>query len=80
MRSASEPLRRLKVEVIDLYQLHAPDRNVPLERTMRAIRKLLDEGYIRQVGVSNFTLQQWQQAEEILGSPIISNRVSNTIC
>ena len=75
MRSATDSLSRLKVEAIDLYQLHAPDRNVPLERTMRAIRKLLDEGYIRQVGVSNFTLQQWQQAEEVLGSPIISNQV-----
>ncbi|GIT13896.1 MAG: hypothetical protein CM1200mP35_07160 [Chloroflexota bacterium] len=39
MRSASDSLRRLKVEVIDLYQLHAPDRNVPLERTMRAKRE-----------------------------------------
>ena len=44
MRSATDSLSRLKVEAIDLYQLHAPDRNVPLERTMRAIRKLLDEG------------------------------------
>jgi len=46
-----------------------------LDRTMRAIRKLLDEGYIKQVGVSNFTLEQWKQAEEALGSPIISNQV-----
>ena len=44
MRSANDSLQRLKIETIDLYQLHAPDRNVPLDRTMRAIRKLLDEG------------------------------------
>ena len=75
MRSAMDSLQRLKIETIDLYQLHAPDRNVPLDRTMRAIRKLLDEGYIRQVGVSNFNLKQWQQAEEVLGSSIISNQV-----
>ena len=75
MRSANDSLQRLKIETIDLYQLHAPDRNVPLDRTMRAIRKLLDEGYIKQVGVSNFTLEQWQQAEEALGSSIISNQV-----
>ena len=75
MRSAMDSLQRLKIETIDLYQLHAPDRNVPLDRTMRALRKLLDEGYIRQVGVSNFNLKQWQQAEEVLGSSIISNQV-----
>ena len=75
MRSAMDSLQRLKIETIDLYQLHAPDKNVPLDRTMRAIRKLLDEGYIRQVGVSNFNLKQWQQAEEVLGSSIISNQV-----
>ena len=75
MRSAMDSLQRLKIETIDLYQLHAPDRNVPLDRTMRAIRKLLDEGFIRQVGVSNFNLKQWHQAEEVHGSPIISNQV-----
>ena len=75
MRSAMDSLQRLKIETIDLYQLHAPDKNVPLDRTMRAIRKLLDEGFIRQVGVSNFNLKQWQQAEEVLGSSIISNQV-----
>ena len=75
MQAARESLRRLDVESIDLYQLHAPDRSVPLARTMRAIRRLMDDGQVQQVGVSNFDLNQWREAEAALGSPVISNQV-----
>ena len=75
MQAARESLRRLDIESIDLYQLHAPDRNVPLARTMRAIRALMDAGQVQQVGVSNFDLNQWQEAEAILGRPVVSNQV-----
>ncbi len=75
MQAARESLRRLDIESIDLYQLHAPDGSVPLPRTMRAIRRLMDEGQVQQVGVSNFDLNQWQEAEAALGRPVISNQV-----
>ena len=75
MQAARDSLRRLDIESIDLYQLHAPDRSVPLARTMRAIRRLMDEGQVQQVGVSNFDLNQWQEAEAALGSPVVSNQV-----
>jgi aryl-alcohol dehydrogenase-like predicted oxidoreductase len=47
-------LRRLKTDVIDLYQLHAPDPDVPIEETMEALDGLVREGKVRTVGVSNF--------------------------
>ena len=75
MQAGRESLRRLDIESIDLYQLHAPDRSVPLTRTMRAIRALMDGGQVQQVGVSNFNLNQWQEAEAILGRPVVSNQV-----
>lgn len=75
MRAGKASLQRLGVESVDLYQLHAPDGSVPLPRTMRAMRRLMDDGQVRQVGVSNFTLDQWQQAEDALGMPVISNQV-----
>ncbi len=58
IQAGKENLRRLDVESIDLYQLHAPDPSVPLPRTMRAIRALMDAGQVQQVGVSNFDLNQ----------------------
>ena len=75
MQAGRESLRRLDIESIDLYQLHAPDGSVPLARTMRAIRALMDAGQVQQVGVSNFDLNQWQEAEAALGRTVISNQV-----
>ena len=45
-------LERLRLERIDLYQLHAPDRKVPLEESVGALKELQDEGRIRHIGLS----------------------------
>jgi len=47
-------LRRLGIDVIDLYQLHAPDPEVPLEETLEALDGLVQAGKVRALGVSNF--------------------------
>ncbi len=73
--SAERSLRRLNMTSVELYQLHAPDNNVPLDRTMGALRELMESGQVRQVGVSNFGLSQWRRGEAALGSPLISNQV-----
>ncbi len=67
--------RRLGVEAIDLYQVHWPNPVVPLGRTMAAFEALLNDGLIRHAGVSNFSLAQWQEAESLLGGPVLSNQV-----
>jgi aryl-alcohol dehydrogenase-like predicted oxidoreductase len=68
-------LRRLGVDVIDLYQIHQPNRWVPLSVQVGGLRRLLAGGLVRHVGVSNYSLDWWQSAENALGSPIISNQV-----
>jgi aryl-alcohol dehydrogenase-like predicted oxidoreductase len=60
-------LKRLGVDVIDLYQFHRPDPKTPVEDSVGAIRDLLDEGKIRYAGVSNFNPDQIRTANEILG-------------
>lgn len=67
--------RRLRRDVIDLYQLHFPNPVVPLTTQVRGLGVLLDRGVVRQVGVSNFSLSRWQRAEKELGAPIYSNQV-----
>ena len=74
-RAAEESLRRLGIEEVDLYQLHAPDSRMPISETMHAMRQLMDAGQVHQVGVSNFGLEQWEEAEAALGRPVISNQV-----
>lgn len=67
--------RRLGVEKIDLYQVHWPNPLVPISATMNGMRSLQDSGLVRHVGVSNFSLDRWREAELALGRPVVSNQV-----
>jgi len=53
-----DSLRRLRVDVIDLYQVHWPDPKVPLEGTAEQMSKFVEEGKIRAIGVSNYSPDQ----------------------
>src|SRR3954463_11074926 len=53
-----ESLRRLGTDRVELLYLHAPDEKVPLADSAAALRKLMEEGKTRSVGVSNFTVEQ----------------------
>jgi aryl-alcohol dehydrogenase-like predicted oxidoreductase len=67
-------LRRLKLDRIDLYQLHAPDPKVPLEDSMGALKELQDEGKIRHVGVSNVSLEELGVARGVVEVVTVQNR------
>jgi len=58
MKEIDESLRRLRTDVIDLYQIHWPDPNTPIEETAGAMAALLKAGKIRAIGVSNFSPAQ----------------------
>lgn len=73
-RACEGSLRRLRVERIDLYQLHAPDPEVPYEESVGALRELQDEGKIRHVGVSNVDLDQLERARGIVEVVSVQNR------
>jgi pyridoxine 4-dehydrogenase len=67
LRAACEgSLRRLKVDRIDLYQLHWPDPDVPLEESIGAIAELRQEGKILHVGVCNVTVEQLAVARSVV--------------
>jgi pyridoxine 4-dehydrogenase len=79
LREACEgSLRRLRVDRIDLYQLHAPDENVPYEDSVGALKELQDEGKIRHVGVSNVSVDQLEQARGIVEIVTVQNRYNLT--
>ncbi|GHO76878.1 oxidoreductase [Ktedonobacter sp. SOSP1-85] len=63
-------LRRLRVDQIDVYQLHYPDPNVPFEDSVGEIAKMKAEGKIRHVGLSNVTIDQLTAAQKIV--PIVT--------
>jgi aryl-alcohol dehydrogenase-like predicted oxidoreductase len=67
--------RRLGVEKLDLYQLHWPSPIFPLRYTMPRFKRLVDAGIAGHIGVSNFPLKGWQDAEVAAGMPVLSNQV-----
>jgi pyridoxine 4-dehydrogenase len=71
-------LRRLKLDRIDLYQLHSPDPQVPYEDSIGALKELQDEGKIRHVGVSNVSLEELAQARAIVEVVTVQNRYNVT--
>ena len=76
LAAAEASILRLRADVIDLYQLHWPSTRVPIEETMRAVDKLVADGNVRFVGVSNFSNVLLEQAERALGSgSVVSNQI-----
>ncbi|HLK61221.1 MAG TPA: aldo/keto reductase [Chthonomonadaceae bacterium] len=62
-QAAEDSLRRLRTDRIDLYQLHAPDPHTPMEETMGALNELVQAGKVREIGCSNFSVEQLRTAE-----------------
>ncbi len=71
-QAAEASLRRLQTDVIDLYQIHAFDKNTPLDESLAALGKLVEEGKVRHLGCSNFAAWQLCKAlwrAEVNGLP-----------
>jgi len=66
-------LRRLEVDCIDLYQLHAIDDEVPLEESLGVLRELQSEGKIRHIGVSNFSVEELERARKLIDVVSVQN-------
>ncbi len=69
-------LQALDVERIDLYQLHAPDPEVPFEDTVGALSDLQNEGKIRWIGLSNVSVEEIETARQIVDVVTVQNRLS----
>ena len=71
-------LRRLKLETIDLYQLHRIDPRVPVEESLGTIADLRDEGKVRYVGLSEVNVDELRQAQDIMPIASVQNRYNLT--
>lgn len=63
MKAVEASLRRLQTDRIDVYQMHVPDRETPIEETLRALNDLVQSGKVRYIGCSNFAA--WQLCEAL---------------
>jgi aryl-alcohol dehydrogenase-like predicted oxidoreductase len=68
-----ESLHRLRTDSIDLYYLHKPDPETPLEESLAVIRQYRDRGAILHVGVSNVSVEQIERAREVVSIAAVQN-------
>jgi len=75
-RDLEGSLKRLRLDCIPLYQLHAPDPKVPFPESVGALAQFRKEGKVRHVGLSNVSVQQLEQAQKIVPIASVQNRYS----
>jgi diketogulonate reductase-like aldo/keto reductase len=73
--SCENSLRRLNMDYVNLYLIHWPRIGMKLEETFRALNKLVQDGKIRHLGVSNFNLKLLKQAQSVSETPILTDQV-----
>jgi aryl-alcohol dehydrogenase-like predicted oxidoreductase len=64
VRACEDSLRRLRTDRIDVYLLHTPDDATPIGDTLSAMSRMIDEGKVREIGCSNFSAKQLDEAED----------------
>ncbi|MDC3089227.1 aldo/keto reductase, partial [Alphaproteobacteria bacterium] len=74
--SAEKSLKRLNTTYIDLYQIHWPNPNIPISETLMALEKLVKDGKVRFIGLSNFSKREMEEAQKNTNFvKIVSNQV-----
>ena len=76
LKSLEGSLGRLGTDYLDLYLIHRPNKNVPLEETFRALNEMVRQGKVKHLGVSNFDLEQFKRAERLSATPLVTNQVA----
>jgi len=75
LKSAHDSLSQIGTDYLDLYLIHKPNPAIPMRETMRALDTLLDDGLIKNIGVSNFTVQRMQEAQSYTKTKIVATQV-----
>ena len=75
LRALESSLLRLGTDYLDLYLIHRPNREIPLDETFRALNQLVEQGKVKYLGVSNFNLEQLKRAQALADTPLVTNQV-----
>jgi diketogulonate reductase-like aldo/keto reductase len=80
IRSCRRSLERLQLKHVDLYMVHWPNPRIPLQETMKAMEKLVKDGLVRYIGVSNFDVELLEEAMNALKrEEIVANQVEYSL-
>ncbi|MCO5950751.1 aldo/keto reductase [Mucilaginibacter flavidus] len=73
IKECEDSLKRLGTDYIDLYQIHWPDTTTPIEESMEAVTRLIEQGKVRHAGVCNYDARQLEEAAKYI--PLVSDQV-----
>ena len=73
--SARRSLKRLGIKYADLYLIHVPNPDIPIEETMNAMDALVEQGLVRFIGVSNFSVEELKGAQKYSENKIVANQI-----
>jgi 2,5-diketo-D-gluconate reductase B len=79
LRCCENSLRRLGMDYLDLYLIHWPERGMNLEETFQALNRLVQDGRVRHLGVSNFNLKLLQKAAALCETPLLTDQVPYSV-
>lgn len=80
IKAAEKSLKRLQTDWIDLYLIHCPNPRIPLTETIEAMEELVERDLVRFIGVSNFDVDQMEEARSYLGkNDIVVNQVEYSL-
>ncbi len=77
--AAKKSLERLQTNYVDLYLIHAPNPNIPLKETMKAMDYLVEKGLTKFIGVSNFSVKEMQEAQKYSKNKIVANQIQYSL-
>ncbi|MFA5076790.1 MAG: aldo/keto reductase [Patescibacteria group bacterium] len=75
LKSLENSLTRLQTDYLDLYLLHGPSLEVPIIESLKALDRVKSEGLVRNIGVCNFNVERFQQAQENTNNKLVLNQV-----
>ena len=75
MAAAKQSLERLQTNYLDLYLIHSPNPEISVEESMKAMDELKSQGVIRNIGVSNFTIENLKAAQSASKNNIVANQI-----
>jgi diketogulonate reductase-like aldo/keto reductase len=79
--AAKRSIQKLQTRYLDLYLIHAFNPKIPIKETMEALDHLIDKGFVRFIGVSNFSVEQMKTAQKHTSNRIVANELQyNIIC
>ena len=79
LKACENSLRRLQMDYLDLYLIHWPQSSMDLEDTFRALNKLVRDGKVKHLGVSNFDLKLLKRSAQLSETPLITDQVPYSV-